>query len=458
VRVNLKPILTSLLGAVLALLAVKSAAQTVTNIAAGSFHSLFLAGDSSLWAMGQNSYGQLGNGTYNSTNLPEQIVATNVMALDAGQYHSLWVKRDGSLWTVGYNPYGQLGDGVFNLVGPYYGTNQPQQILASGVAGVAAGWNHSLFLKSDGSLWAMGWNQNGQLGDGVYNLLPPYGTNQPQLVITTNAVTAIAAGYQHSLLVKNDGSLWAMGDNTYGQLGAGAFAKTNRPVLAVTNTVTAIAAGYQHSLFLKNDGSLWGMGLNTSGQLGDGTLINTNRPEMIVSSNVTAIAAGQYHSLFLKRDGSLWAMGLNNVGQLGDGTFNNTNRPEMIVSNNVVAVAGGQNHSLFVKRDGSLWVMGDNTFGQFGDGTYNPTNRPKPSVGFIVDFNHVAIQRLTGGAVRLIYEGLVGTNYALDRSLGLQPVNWKPQLTNIAGANSLCLFTNAPNAASNNFWRVRSVP
>jgi alpha-tubulin suppressor-like RCC1 family protein len=97
-------------------------------------------------------------------------------------------------------------------------------------------------------------------------------------------------------------------------------------------TVTNIAAGSFHSLFLKNDGSLWGMGQNNYGQLGDGHNYNTNRPEQIVASNVTAIAAGCLHSLFLKSDGSLWSMGQNNYGQLGDGHNYNTNRPEQIVA------------------------------------------------------------------------------------------------------------------------------
>ena len=87
--------------------------------------------------------------------------------------------------------------------------------------------------------------------------------------------------------------------------------------------VTKVAAGSKHSLFLKSDGSLWAMGANGAGELGDGTFnMRTNRPESIVASNVTAIAAGDFDSLFLKSDGSLWAMGYNKDGQLGDGTYN----------------------------------------------------------------------------------------------------------------------------------------
>jgi len=155
---------------------VTSGAQPVTKVAAGVYHSLFLKSDGSLWTMGWNNEGQLGDGTYNQTNRPEQIVASNVTAITGGEYHSLFLKSDGSLWAMGYNQYGQLGDGTYSTA-PYYGTNRPEQIVASNVTAIAAG-GVSLFLKSDGSLWAMGRNQYGQLGDGTCNQ-----TNRPEQIV-----------------------------------------------------------------------------------------------------------------------------------------------------------------------------------------------------------------------------------------------------------------------------------
>ncbi|MCX6896338.1 MAG: hypothetical protein NTZ16_12735 [Verrucomicrobia bacterium] len=156
-----------------------------------------------------------------------------------------------------------------------------------------------------------------------------------------------------------------MGDNSYGQLGDGTNTKTNRPKQIVTSGVTAIAAGANHSLFLKSNGSLWVMGDNSNGELGDGTNNSTNRPEQIVASGVIAIAAGQYHhSLFLKSDGSLWAMGWNYYGQLGDGTTSNTNRPEQIVAGppgyNKVSnqpLGGGNVRLSFVGIAGSSYAL-----------------------------------------------------------------------------------------------------
>ncbi len=307
-------------------------ASNITAIAAGFNHTLFVKSDGSLWAMGYNSYGQLGDGTYNNAYLPEQIVASNVTAVAAGADHSLFLKKDGSLWAMGDNKDpvgdngGQLGDGTYNS------TNRPEQIVASNVAAIACGGYHSLFIKSNGSLWTMGYNISGQLGDGSSSSV-----NRPEQIVAAN-VTAIAAGDIHSLFLKSDGSLWAMGDNYDGQLGDGTYSSRYFPERIVAGNVTAVAAGFIHSLFLKSDGSLWAMGANGDawgnhwGQLGDGTYNNTNRPEQIIAGNVANIACGAFHSLFVKSDGSLWTMGCNYSGQLGNGTDTSTNRPEEIIA------------------------------------------------------------------------------------------------------------------------------
>ncbi len=346
------------------------AATDLTGLAAGYNFSLLLKSDGSLWAMGANGSGQLGDGTYNNANQPEQIVSSNVTAVAAGYNFSLLLKSDGSLWAMGANGSGQLGDGTYN------NANQPEQIVSSNVTAMAAGYWHSLFLKRDGSLWGMGWNQYGQLGNGMGNNL-----NQPVPIVGGN-VTAIAAGGTHSLFLQSDGSLWAMGENNYGQLGDGTFNQASLPERIVAGKVTAIAAGYAHSLFLKSDGSLWAMGWEQSGQLGDGTYgvapyFASDVPEQVVAGNVTAIAAGGAHSLLVKEDSSLWATGDNNYGQLGDGTYNATNQPEQIVASKVTAIAAGGWHSLLLKSDGSLWGMGWNQYGQLGDRTDNETNQPE---------------------------------------------------------------------------------
>jgi alpha-tubulin suppressor-like RCC1 family protein len=427
--------------------AANSNSQPVTKIAAGGYQSFFLKSGGSLWDMGLNDYGQLGDGTTNPTNRPEKILGTNVTAIAAGVHHTLFLKNDTSLWAMGDNESGELGDGSVNQA-----TN-PKKIVATNVTAIAGGEYHSLFLKSDGSLWGMGYNSDGELGDATYT-----DAHSSEKIVNTN-VMAIAAGEWHSLFLKSDGSLWAMGWNSFGQLGDGNNSRPdiNSPEKIVATNVTAIAAGWNHSLFLKNDGSLWAMGNNAFGQLGDGTLnsAGTNSPEKIVASGVTAIAAGRGHSLFLKSDGSLWAMGDNDDGQLGDGTFNATNRPEMIVAGGVTAIAAGEFHSVYLKNDGSFWGMGYNYDGELGDRNLNITNRTEQ---ILAAYNRIAAALWGGGKMRLSFVGLDGTNYALDRTFNLAPVNWVPQTTNAADSVGVLVFTNTLNLATNNFWRIRSVP
>jgi alpha-tubulin suppressor-like RCC1 family protein len=438
------------------------AALTVTNIASGNYasHSLFLKSDGSLWAMGYNNFGQLGDGTLNKTNRAQEIVSSGVTAMAAGQAHTLFIKTDGSLWVMGENNYGQLGDGTLTR------TNRPEQIRPGGVTAVAAGEYHSLFLESDGSLWAMGYNGDGQLGDGT-NDSGNYYTNLPEQ-IEPSGVKAIAAGHLHSLFLKSDGSLWAMGYNSDGELGDGNGLNTNRPVQIVAGGVTAIAGGLWHTLFLKSDGSLWGMGQNVDGQLGDYTEAATNRPEQLVPGGVTAIAAGGQFSLFLKSDGSLWAMGDRTYGQLGDGNDTYfTNGPEQIVASNVTTIAAGYIHSLFLKSDGSLWAMGYNIDGELGDGfidTSYPADYgidvpeqiiplPQPVLtSAISSKTNIQIRATTGFGGK--FSLLAGTNITPPLS---QWLSLRTNSITARGANNYSItVTNAVHAGGGQFYLLQS--
>jgi alpha-tubulin suppressor-like RCC1 family protein len=304
-----------------------------------------------LAAMGNNSSGQLGDGSTTSRAAPVKI-STGIAAAAAGSSHSLFLKADGSLWAMGSNAYGQLGDGTTTW------RTAPVQI-STGVASVSAGGSCTLFVKTDGSLWAMGSNSSGQLGDGSF-------TSRSSPVQITTGVSSVSAGGSHSLFIKTDGSLWAMGSNSSGQLGVGSFTTRTSPV-QITTGVVSVSAGSSHSLFIKTDGSLWAMGSNSSGRLGDGTTTNRTAPVQI-TTNVASVSAGGNHTLFIKADGSLWAMGSNSSGQLGDGSYTSRSAPVQITTG-VASVSAGGNHTLFIKTDGSLWAMGSNSSGQFGDGS-----------------------------------------------------------------------------------------
>ena len=152
---------------------------------------------------------------------------------------------------------------------------------------------------------------------------------EPEDSLLVTLETEVAAGVNHSFFIDSNGGLWGMGDNFNGELGDNSTTSRHSPE-QVGQDVSAVAAGYSFSLVVKTDGSLWAMGANQWGQLGDGTTTDRHLPVKIVSSNVVAVAAGTYHSLFLKSDGTLWGMGFNG-GILGDGTGYDHHSPVQIV-------------------------------------------------------------------------------------------------------------------------------
>ena len=288
-------------------------------VSARPSHRLALKKGDRLYAWGDNSHGNLGDGTTTDRTMPA-FIGTDYSVIAAGPSHSLALKSDGSLWAWGNNSHGQLGDGT--------NTDQLEPIfIGSGYKAISAGSLHSLALKNDGSLWAWGYNSQGQLGDGTTS-----DRNVPTLIGA--GYSDISAGDHFSLALKNDGSLMAWGWNSFGKLGDGTMLNRSTPTLVDTG-YSAISAGSSHSLALKNDGSLWAWGYNYYGQLGDGTTTNQSLPILIGTDHV-AIAAGPYYSLALKSDGSLWSWGLNASGELGDGTTINRLVPTRIFSEGFV--------------------------------------------------------------------------------------------------------------------------
>jgi len=234
------------------------------------------------------------------------------------------------------------------------------------IAFIAAGGFHTMILKTDGTLWATGRNTYGELGDGTT-------IERRTPVQIMRDVQAVAAGAWHTLILKTDGTLWATGNNFYGQLGDGTTIERHTPV-QIMRDVQAVAAGAWHTLILKTDGTLWATGLNEFGQLGDGTINDRSTPVQVMS-DVYAVAAGEHHTLILKADGMLLATGYNKFGQLGDGTTTDRYTPVKVMTG-VHAVAAGYGHTMILTTDSTLWATGWNSYGQLGDGTTTNRNTP----------------------------------------------------------------------------------
>lgn len=267
----------------------------------------------------------------------------------AGYDHSLVIKDDGSLWACGNNENGQLCNGKTSEIHSF-------TKIMDGVSNAAAGDGNSRIIKDDGSLWACGSNSWGQLGDGTT-------TTRRYLKKVMDNVAYVTGGLE-SLIIKKDATLWVCGINGDGQLGNGTKENITSPV-KIMNDVSSVYSG-NHSLIVKKDGSLWACGWNDRGQLGDGTTTNRTRPVKIME-NVSTVAAGGGHSLIVKKDGTLWACGSNTVGQLGDGTTTNRGSLKKIMDN-VASVEATSRYSFIIKTDGSLWACGENDQGQLGAG------------------------------------------------------------------------------------------
>jgi alpha-tubulin suppressor-like RCC1 family protein len=303
--------------------------------------------------------------------------------LAGGEYHTIALRKDGSVWAWGYNNDGQIGDNT---------TTQRASAVnvstLSGIVAVAAGAYHSLALDSGGHVWAWGLNSSGQCGDNTTTeRKAPVEVQKSNGSGGTTALTnivAICAGGYHNLALDSSGNVWAWGLNSNGQLGDGSTTQRNmaEEITSLSGVaVQGLYAGEYHSMLVTTTGAVMAWGSNSNGQVGDGTTTQRNSPVSISfsgigSNTILALSGGAEHTVALGSDGTVWTWGYNSSGQLGNGTTTQSNSPVHLTSlSGVTAVQAGYTHTLALSS-GTLWSWGTNAAGELGNGTDNQSDSP----------------------------------------------------------------------------------
>ncbi len=321
------------------------------EVVGGNEHSLALMSDGTVYAWGDNTVGQLGNHDKSYTVCtPQQVTGpggvgylTGITQLAAGSMHSLAVKEDGTLWAWGEGGHGQLGIHSDNdHTVPYQVVGPGNVGYLTDVVDVAAGEDHSLALKRDGTVYAWGAGGHGQLGIHTKDdHTVPYQVHGPGDVGYLSGIIKVAAGANFSLALRGDGTLWAWGEGGYGQLGIDTKDDHTIPYqvhgldnVGYLTDVVDVAAGQHHTLALKNDGTVYAWGGNFYGQLGiysnEGQTVHNQVHGADYLTGIIDVAAGDAHSLALRNDGTVWAWGWGQEGQLGIHSNNDHTHPYQV--------------------------------------------------------------------------------------------------------------------------------
>lgn len=328
-------------------------------------------------AWGWNRYGQIGDGT--TANRPTPVRDPDldrVISVVGNAYDGYAVKSDGTVWAWGDNSGKQLGGGSQEQTSAV-----PVRVpgLASAKAVTASGAS-AYALLSDGTVWGWGDNSYSQLGDPSI-----YRPDAPVKIPGLSEVTAVAAGSYFALARKSDGTVWAWGRNDAGELGdslsghSGCSGQCSpSPVPLNLTGVTAIAAATNTGYALKSDGTVWAWGGGTRGELGNGLWENSPTPVQVVGVvGATSIGAADASGYALVSDGTVRAWGYNLHGQLGNGSSTSSPLSVQVSGlSGVISVRGGSEAAYALKADGTVWSWGDNSFGQLGDGSGNASSTP----------------------------------------------------------------------------------
>ena len=346
---------------------------------------IFLENDGTLTVYGDNTYGELGMGD-TSFHSGEKPNITSVKKVAMGQNHSLFLKQDGSVWAAGSNASGQLGDGGASRTTP----TRIDALASSNIIDIEAGGASSFFITDNGQVYACGNNNRGQLGIDSY-----FNASTPTLVSGLTNISSVATSTTHTLFLRSDGTVWGSGSRSLRALGQSTVTGEIYVPAQITrdidgnpfDNVAAIAVSFSHSIFLKNDNTVWVCGYSNQGQLGTsyvGDLAQYPK-QVTVGVPIQQIAAAANISILLDTNGQVWTTGANAlsasniVGYLGVGssnyresTFKKMQGTNVGSLTNIIKIQSSEWYGFGVlDQDGYLWWTGDRDPSTYGIPTYS---------------------------------------------------------------------------------------
>ena len=328
------------------------------RLSMGYERSAYITDSGDLYIWGNNSNGEIGNGSKDNSSKPIKI-ASNVSQVSLGGTHSAYVTESGDLYVWGANTNGQIGNGTNTS------STTPIKIM-SDVVQVSLGSSHSGCITSDGSLYMWGYNKDGQLGNGTTTR-----SNVPVKIMDN--VAKLDLGGTQSACITISGDLYVWGNNDSGQLGNGTKVSKKKPQ-KIMSGAAQVSLERMHSSCITDDGDLYMWGSNGRGSLGDGTETDSLKPKKIMSG-VAQAALGGYFSACVTENGDLYTWGYNGSGQLGNGTDVDKHTPTKIMSG-VSEVSASAGSCACVTTSGELYTWGCNSYGELGDGTAIDSNSP----------------------------------------------------------------------------------
>ena len=337
-----------------------------------------------LWGIGPGHDGQGGQNNTVAYSSPVQLTGTTWKYASSNNDIVFASKTDGTLWVWGADNHGMVSQGNGKRSSPIQipGTTWDKLSISGTTGNGAMG-----LIKTDGTLWTMGYNVYGQLGQNTAG--NPASTNSPvQLAGTTWKQTAHGQYYFYA--TKTDGTLWAWGEGGEGQTGQNDRTQRSSPT-QIPGTSWAWTVGTSGAIASKTDGTLWGWGGNGRGMLGQNNETEYSSPVQIPGTTwgTTEFKMASLYAGFaaIKTDGTLWVWGDNEYGALGlnGGANAHQSSPTQVPGTTWDSINESNNTVRAIKTDGTLWAWGRSNYGQVGQN--NRTDYSSPvQVGSATDW------------------------------------------------------------------------